>query len=70
MTDKFNINLNQNLWGLIVTLITLGTAEYYKLNILFWFGLILSTIASLSFIATLIKYTIIYVRKPPKYRPL
>jgi glucan phosphoethanolaminetransferase (alkaline phosphatase superfamily) len=48
-TDDFKINLNQNLWGLLVTLITLEAAEYFDLCTLYWFGLILSIIASISF---------------------
>ncbi len=32
---NFKINLNQNLWGLLLSLITLGTAEYFKLFTLY-----------------------------------
>jgi hypothetical protein len=59
-TENFKINLNQNLWGLLLTLLTLGTAEYFELCTLFWFGLVLSIIASISFVFTLIPYTINY----------
>ena len=33
--DKFNINLNQNLWGLVVTYAALGVAEHWCLPWLF-----------------------------------
>jgi len=29
--DDLKINLNQNLWGLLLSLGALGTSEYYKL---------------------------------------
>jgi hypothetical protein len=59
-SDNFKINLNQNLWGLLLTLLTLGTAEYFELSTLYWFGLVLSILASISFLITLIAYTINY----------
>lgn len=58
--DNFKINLNQNLWGLLLALITLGTAEYFKLCTLYWFGFILSSLTSISFIVTLLAYTLNY----------
>lgn len=58
--DNFKINLNQNLWGLFLTLLTLGTAEYFGLCTLYWFGLILSGLTSISFLLTTIAYTINY----------
>jgi len=33
--DKFNINLNQNLWGLVVAFAALGVAEHWCLKWLF-----------------------------------
>jgi hypothetical protein len=33
-TDDFKINLNQNLWGLVVALGFLGAAEFYDLGTL------------------------------------
>lgn len=62
-TENFKINLNQNIWGLILALLTLGTAEYYELCTLYWFGLVLSIITSLSFLITLFAYTINYYKK-------
>jgi len=59
-TDNFKISLNQNLWGLLLSLITLGASEYFDLCTLYWFGLGLSTISSISFLITLIAYTLNY----------
>jgi len=61
-TEEFKINLNQNLWGLVVSLITLGVSEYFNLETLYWFGLILSIVCSISVIITLIPYTINYFK--------
>jgi len=58
--ENFKINLNQNLWGLLLSLLTLGTAEYFKLCTLYWFGIILSSLTSISFIVTLTAYTLNY----------
>lgn len=65
-TDNFKINLNQNLWGLLLTLLTLGTAEYFELCTLYWFGLVLSGLTSISFLITLIAYTINYWKSKMK----
>lgn len=65
-TDDFRINLNQNLWGLLLALITLGTAEYFNLCTLFWFGLTLSGLTSISFLITLTAYTINYWKNKMK----
>lgn len=59
-TDNFKINLNQNLWGLFISLLTLGLSDHFDLKSLYWFGVILSIIASLSFVVTLTAYTINY----------
>lgn len=60
MTENFKINLNQNLWALIFTMGSLGVAEYFKLNSLYIFGLILSILTSISYLITLTAYTINY----------
>lgn len=57
-TDNFKINLNQNLWGLLVCLLTLGVGEYYELCTLYCFGYILTVMTSISFAFTLTAYTI------------
>jgi len=64
--DNFKINLNQNLWGLLLALLALGTAEYFDLETLYWFGLVLSVLTSISFIFTLTAYTINYYKNKMK----
>jgi hypothetical protein len=61
-SEKFNINLNQNLWGLVVGLAALGAAEHYNLCKLAWFGFFVSGLMSLSLLVTTIAYTIRYCR--------
>ena len=58
--DQFKINLNQNLWGLVVGLNGLGVAEYFGLRVLFWFAVGVSAILLLSVAVTTVAYTINY----------
>jgi glucan phosphoethanolaminetransferase (alkaline phosphatase superfamily) len=58
--DQFKINLNQNLWGVVVSFSALGAAEYYKLFTLFWFAAVVSTIMVLSIAVTTFAYTTNY----------
>lgn len=58
--DQFKINLNQNLWGLLISLIALGTGEYYCLRTLYWVGLVLAGFTGVSYIITLFPYTRTY----------
>lgn len=60
--ENFKINLNQNLWALIVALLTLGSLEYFNLNATFYFGLCLSIITSISLLFTLFCYTKNYIQ--------
>jgi len=60
LQDSFKINLNQNLWDLVVALVALGAAEYFHLHILFWFALALSVIMTASIAATTLAYTVNY----------
>ena len=60
--DKFKINLNQNLWVLIVSFLSLGLAEYYDLPKLKCLALILSVGSLISVLLTLLFYTINYCR--------
>jgi len=60
--DKLEIKLNQNLWVLIVSLLGLGVSEYFNLNILLYFGLVLSICSTLSIILTLGFYTYNYCK--------
>ena len=61
-TESFKINLNQNLWGLIVAFASLGLSEHYQLCTLFWFSVVVSVAATLSVVITTITYTIKYCR--------
>jgi hypothetical protein len=61
--DQFKINLNQNLWGLVVGLSAMGAAEHYKLCTLFWFSVVVSAIMVLSLAVTTFVYTINYCKK-------
>lgn len=58
--DQFKINLNQNLWGLVVSFAALGVAEHFKLCTLFWFAAITSAIMLLSVAVTTVAYTVNY----------
>jgi hypothetical protein len=60
--ENFKINLNQNLWVLIVALLTLGCSEYFKLKMLYYFGFWLSIPASISIILSLFYYTKNYIQ--------
>jgi hypothetical protein len=59
-SDKFKINLNQNLWGLVVAFASLGAAEYFHLCALFWFAAVTAGILVLSVAVTTLAYTINY----------
>jgi hypothetical protein len=61
--DAFKINLNQNLWGVVVGLGALGVAEYYSLCTLFWFSAFVSLIVVASLAVTTLAYTITYWNK-------
>lgn len=54
---------NQNLLVLIVGLVALGFAEFYKLNILFWIAIIISIFMSISVLISMVFYTIDYMTK-------
>lgn len=58
--DQFKINLNQNLWGLIVSLSALGVAEHYALKTLYWLAVVLSVVMVLSVTVTTLAYTTNY----------
>lgn len=58
--EKFKINLNQNLWGLLLSFAGLGVAEHYRLCTLYWFSFAASVITTLSVGVTTVAYTINY----------
>lgn len=60
--ELFKINLNQNLWGLIIGLGSLGIAEYYKLCALFWFSVVISVVMVSSIAVTTWAYTVNYLK--------
>jgi len=61
--DNLNINLNQNLWGLIVSLGSLGSADYFKLGTLYWFSLVIAVVMTVSIAVTTLAYTKAYWMK-------
>jgi len=61
--DNFKINLNQNLWGLVISLTSLGASEYYELKTLYWFSVIILAIMIISIVMTTYAYTKSYVLK-------
>ncbi len=58
--EQFKINLNQNLWGLLVGLVALGVSEYYNLCTLFWLSVVVSVIMVASVAVTTLAYTMNY----------
>lgn len=58
--DQLRVNLNQNLWGLIVTYAALGAAEHWGLRLLFWLSAIASVGMTASVLATVLAYTVNY----------
>ena len=61
--DKFHINLNQNLWGLVVAYGALGVAEHWGLKRLGCLSFIAAIVMTLSVLATTFFYTVNYCRK-------
>lgn len=67
--DHVNINFNQNLWGMIIGLYSLGVAEYYRLSALFWFSVAVTVIMLISIGFTTYAYTKnYYAQKQPSSR--
>ena len=61
--DKFHINLNQNVWGLVVAYLALGAAERYELKWLFRVSVALSIALTISVSVTSGFYTWRYCKK-------
>jgi hypothetical protein len=55
--DKFKINLNQNLWGLVASYVALGAAEYWELKHLLCLSFIMAIFLSVSVVVTSGFYT-------------
>lgn len=61
-TDKFRINLNQNLWGLVISYAAVGLSQRYGFHQLWWLAFVMSCAMSLSVLTCLLFYTINYCR--------
>ena len=61
--DNFKINLNQNLWGLVIGSVSLGASEYYELRTLYYFSIIISVIMTVSILFTTYAYTKSYMSR-------
>jgi hypothetical protein len=57
LEDQFRINLNQNLWALVVAYGALGAAEHWCLKHLFWPSLIASWVLTVLVLASFGYYT-------------
>ena len=64
--DLSKINLNQNLWGLLLSLGALGASEYFKLPTLYWFSFVIAAMMTLSMSFTATFYTIHYCKRKRK----
>jgi hypothetical protein len=62
VADNFKINLNQNVWLLVVSLLGLGLSEYFHLPKLMGISYALSLISAVSVFFTLLFYTIRYCK--------
>jgi hypothetical protein len=61
--DPLKVDLNQNLWGLILSLASLGSAEYFRLPRLMAFAEVISFVMTISVVFTTFFYTVNYCRK-------
>jgi hypothetical protein len=61
--DNFKINLNQNVWALVVSYAALGASEYWGLKLLCRFAFIASAGLTLSVLITFGFYTWNYCRQ-------
>ena len=62
MNIETKLNLNQNLWLLVVSLISLGASEYFYLKSLFVFSIIITILALISLCFTVSFYTYHYCK--------
>jgi len=58
--DSVKINLNQNLWGLVVGFGALGASEHFNLETLYYFSCAVSGIMLTSIAFTTFAYTVDY----------
>ena len=62
-SDKFKINLNQNLWGAVVAYSALGASEHWGLPWLRCVSVVAAWIVTISLLITTVAYTINYWKK-------
>ena len=67
LEDKFNINLNQNIWGLVISYAAVGLSQRFGFHELWWLAFVVACAMSLSVLATLALYTVNYCRN--KWKP-
>lgn len=60
--DHVKINLNQNLWGLVVGFGALGASEHFNLETLYYFSCAVSGIMLMSIAFTMFAYTVDYCK--------
>lgn len=58
--DNVKINLNQNLWGLVVGFGALGASEHFNLETLYYFSCAVSGVMLTSIAFTTFAYTVDY----------
>ena len=61
--DNIHIQLNQNLWALIISYTALGLSEYYKLKILWILSGVLSLFMTIYVLFAFFWYTFKYIYK-------
>lgn len=66
VSESFKINLNQNLWVLVVAFLGLGIAEYFELPKLLKVSYFLAIASIISVLFTLLFYTLNYCRSKTK----
>jgi len=67
MNIETNLNLNQNLWLLIVSLTSLGASELFCLKYLFIFSIIITILSLTSLCFTVTFYTYRYCKDKIKF---
>jgi len=60
--NDFKINLNQNLWGLVLALAALGAAEHFNLPTLYKFAVAIAVVMTVSVAITTFSYAVKYCK--------
>ena len=61
--DKININLNQNLWGLLIGYLALGLSDFYELELLYTLSAIFAITMTSFVLVAFFFYTFKYIKK-------